>query len=289
MTGQPLDGPTTPRRSSTGRIGLGLLAGAVGAGSLMGCHHVGTVDAAAACPFSDWTTYKTTSIKKHRTIDAYYYVTDHTSVDADGAPNAYHPGDVGKKCAATGVGLDCPANAGLPNGSWWNVLVRDPGAPHRPYVQPAGPYKGYYVSATSLRATAGAPTDPAKYADARSVPYIVFPGNFHKMTGTGRVGDVGVAYNLTTRKMTPFIVGDVGAPDHRLGEASIGFWRALGGTAPNPRTGTGVPVGKTVYVVFPYTAGKRPVRWPLTATELRTQALAMLARAGGRPLFGNCK
>src|SRR3954454_10839636 len=43
---------------------------------------------------------------------AYAFVTDHAAADADGAPNAYHPDDVGKRCTKDPhVGLDCPANA----------------------------------------------------------------------------------------------------------------------------------------------------------------------------------
>src|SRR5690242_1677796 len=51
---------------------------------------------------------------------AYMYETTHTAADADGAPNAYHPGDLNKNCRRdTHIGLDCLANAGYPRASWW--------------------------------------------------------------------------------------------------------------------------------------------------------------------------
>ena len=49
------------------------------------------------------------------------------TIDADGAPNAYHPDN---------IGLDDLKNAGYPNTSWWkNILVPDPQNPNRAYEQ----------------------------------------------------------------------------------------------------------------------------------------------------------
>src|SRR5688500_12882670 len=43
---------------------------------------------------------------------------DGMTLDADGAPKAYHPNDHDpqrpNRCPASGLGLDCPANAGYP-------------------------------------------------------------------------------------------------------------------------------------------------------------------------------
>lgn len=87
---------------------------------------------AASCDFTDWRTFKGTKLKITSDGSADLYVTDHARVDADGAPDAYHPDDVGS-CGATGVGRDCPANAGYPNTTWWrSVLVPDPKRPFAP-------------------------------------------------------------------------------------------------------------------------------------------------------------
>lgn len=92
--------------------------------------------------------------------------------------------------------------------------------------------------------------DPARYVDSRMVPYIVFPRPFYRLRGTGRLGDVGLALNLESGAQTFFVVADIG-PDHPLGEASIGFFTALGGEQVNARTGAGVPDGRIAYMVFP--------------------------------------
>ena len=68
-----------------------------------------TSAASQECEFSFWRDYEGTALMRHGTADAYLFVTDHMRVDADGAPNAYHPDD---------LGLDFLANAGYPDESW---------------------------------------------------------------------------------------------------------------------------------------------------------------------------
>lgn len=70
------------------------------------------------CSFEPWSEYKEDRLLSHPTEPAYVFATSHKAVDADGAPNAYHPKN---------KGLDYLANAGYPNKSWWrSVLVEDP-------------------------------------------------------------------------------------------------------------------------------------------------------------------
>ena len=52
----------------------------------------------ATCPFAEWTTYRTTQLHKHLSIAAYLFQTPAVKVDADGAPNAYHPDDMKLHC-----------------------------------------------------------------------------------------------------------------------------------------------------------------------------------------------
>jgi hypothetical protein len=245
---------------------------------------------AANCPFGPWMTYEGTQLRRDAQTGAYLYITGLARVDADGAPNAYHPDDVGRPCGPTGAGLDCPANAGYPNASWWpSVLTPDPSNPSKAYVQPSGPFRGFLVSKTALTAT-GNPNerDPARYVNATATPYLVFPGPFYRMRGTGKLGDLGVAYHLASGKSTAFIVADVG-PAEPLGEGSIALFEALGGQNVNPRTGGGVAPGDVAYVVFPNSVKERPTRWPVGQQEINRRAEALLEGVGGMPVFEACR
>ena len=199
-------------------------------------------------------TFRGTQIYRQADNLAYAYETDHAAADADGAPNAYHPNDLNKRCTKDPhVGLDCPANAGYPNASWWKeVLVPDPDNPSKAFVQPSGPFKGFFVAMTSLRKPHGDQTDPSTYVDATQFPYVVIPSGFGALPHVAAQGDVGVATHLESGKMTTFIVGDSGGrSDAKLGEASIALYAALGFPNANPRTGSGLPRGKIQYIIFP--------------------------------------
>lgn len=240
---------------------------------------------AVDCTYLAWSQYGSTKLLRRADAGTYAFRVDRVGVDADGAPNAYHPDDVGLNCAhGTGFkGLDCPANAGYPSATWWpSVLVADPADTKHAYVQPpSSDFAGFFVAQTSLRDEAShkADTDPTKYVDARTVPYLVFPGKFHSMKGTGGLGDVGYAFDLSNGKRSPFVVAEVGPPSDPLGEVSIALAEALGGTEPNPRNGAGVPPVPIVYVVFP--RSRLSPAWPLTADQIRSRADELLAQAGG--------
>lgn len=168
---------------------------------------------AVDCNSEYWTQYKNIDLFKLKETSAYYFVTTHMAVDADGAPNAYHPCD---------IGLDYLANAGYPNKPRWkDVLVVDPENPDRAYVQDSGEFAGYFVSKTSLQDKDKAVTDPKRYVDARQIPYLVFPRAFHRMRGTGILGDVGLAVNLFSGAKTAFVIADIGPEQAPLGEVSI--------------------------------------------------------------------
>ncbi len=122
-------------------------------------------------------------------------------------------------------------------------------------------------------------TDPKRYVDSRTIPYLVFPGKFHKKKGTGTTGDLGYAFNLANGRQSPFVVAEIGPPEAALGEMSIALAEAMGGTNPNPRTGAGSPAGQIVYVVFPK-SGKSH-KWPLTVEQMRPYAEDLLGRSGG--------
>jgi len=205
---------------------------------------------------------------------AYAYETSFQAVDADGAPNAYHPDD---------IGLDRLANAGYPHTSWWqDVLVPDPAHPSKPYRQPDGQFAGYFVAMTSLRAPNGAKTDPLTYVDATRFPYTVIPTGFSSLPHTARPGDVGFATHLASGITTTFIVGDSGGGSGaKLGEGSIALFVSLGGQEPNPRNGSGVPAGKIQYIIFPGSRNAGAGRWPRTNQDIHDQAMELMSSTPG--------
>jgi hypothetical protein len=133
----------------------------------------------AACDATPWFDYQQTSLKAIPDTRAYFYVTKRMAIDADGAPNAYHPQD---------TGLDALANAGYPQGHWKSILVVDPGDPQKPFIQTSGAFAGFFLSQTTLQAPTLFTTDPQRYVDSTRIPYVVFPGAFYAKKRNGRQG-----------------------------------------------------------------------------------------------------
>jgi hypothetical protein len=112
---------------------------------------------------------------------AFFYESGMT-IDADGAPNAYHPDN---------TGLDDLANAGTPGR--WEGLAKD--ADGEPIIQgPNDPFPGYYVSATALADRSKPANDPTRYVDASKIPFVVLPGGMARQLGA-RPGDFAVVFN----------------------------------------------------------------------------------------------
>lgn len=232
------------------------------------------VEEYSPCHFSPWQEYQHTALysQEDEQRPSYYFVSDHVAIDADGAPNAYHPED---------RGIDYLANAGYPDSSWWkNVLVVDPTNREVAYQQPTGQFQGYFVSKTALEDTSKSVLDVQRYVNASTVPYLVFPGNFYRQRGTGLMGDVGVAIHLSTGNMSGFVVADVGPRTAPLGEMSVKLAENLSKQAVNPKNGLGAPSGEILYVLFPYSAREYP--WPLTVEALQQLPLSLLNDVGGK-------
>lgn len=224
-----------------------------------------------SCEATHWTDYKGVKLWQFPNSNAYFYVTSRMAIDADGAPTAYNEQN---------TGIDALANAGYPNGSHWrDIIVPSPTNNNKAYVQPSGDYKGYFVSKTTLEDPTLPATDYRRYVDSRNFPYMVFPGKFHQMVGTGTYGDIGAAYNLSNNKQTPLIVADAGGLNHELGEVSIKLAENLGGQNVNPRNGHGMPQGRFVYVVFP--KSKFTPRWRVSNEQIQTKSNELLAAIGG--------
>jgi hypothetical protein len=229
-----------------------------------------TLSAASRCPFSPWFDYHGTQILRSDAADAYLYVTDHVAIDADGAPNAYHPRD---------IGIDALPNAGYPDGAWRDVLVTDPTDSRRPFVQTEGPYAGYFVAMTTLKDESKPVIATERYVDATHVPYIVFPGAFSARPNTGFMGDLVVARHLSSQRVSSAVVADVGPHAAPLGEISIALAERLSGEPVNARTGHGALRGDIVYVVF--RSSRASPAWPLTEEERDRRANERLAAVGG--------
>jgi glycosyl hydrolase group 75 (putative chitosanase) len=163
------------------------------------------------------------------------------TIDADGAPNAYHPDN---------SGLDDLANAGSPGR--WEGLAKD--ADGEPFIQgPDDPFPGYYVSATALADRSKPANDPTRYVDASRVPFVVLPGGMARQLGA-RPGDFAVAFNRRNAKISYAIFADVG-PHDRIGEGSVALAENLGirSDARNGGARRGV-----MYLVFPGSGNGRP-------------------------------
>ena len=171
---------------------------------------------------------------------AFFYESGMT-IDADGAPNAYHPDN---------TGLDDLANAGTPGR--WEGLAKD--ADGEPIIQgPNDPFPGYYVSATALADRSRPANDPTRYVDASKIPFVVLPGGMARQLGA-RPGDFAAVFNQRNGKSSYAIFGDVG-PGDRIGEGSIALAENLGirSDARNGGARRGI-----LYLVFPGSGNGRP-------------------------------
>jgi len=171
---------------------------------------------------------------------AFFYESGMT-IDADGAPNAYHPDN---------TGLDDLANAGTPGR--WEGLAKD--ADGEPIIQgPNDPFPGYYISATALADRSKPFNDPNRYVDASKIPFVVLPGGMARQLGA-RPGDFAAVFNQRNGKSSYAIFGDVG-PYDRIGEGSMALAENLG-IRSNARNG-GARRG-VLYLVFPGSGNGRP-------------------------------
>ena len=175
--------------------------------------------AAPSCPLAHWDDYGGTQLFRNAGQGAYVFATTHAQVDADGAPNAYHPDDVGLNCkTGTGFkGLDCPANGGYPNGDWWpSAIVPDPKNKRRATSSlTASSRDSSCRRRRSGRCPVGSGSGQVCQRRGGALPGL--SGAFHQKAGTGTLGDLGYAVNLDNGKTSAFIVAEVGPSDAKWG------------------------------------------------------------------------
>ena len=197
---------------------------------------------------------------------AFFYEAGMT-IDADGAPNAYHPDN---------IGLDDLANAGSP-GYWYGLAKNADG---EPFIQgPNDPFPGYYVSATALADRTKAVNDPTRYVDASKIPFIVLPGAMAREIGA-RPGDFAVAFNQRNGQASYAIFGDVG-PSDRIGEGSVALAENLGirSDARNGGARRGI-----LFLVFPGSGNGTP----RTIEEINSEGEKLLQAWGGTSQLAGC-
>ncbi len=198
---------------------------------------------------------------------AFFYESGMT-IDADGAPNAYHPDN---------SGLDDLSNAGAPG--TWEGLAKD--ADGEPFIQgPNDPFPGYYVSATALADRTKLPNDPTRYVDASKIPFVVLPGGMARQLGA-RPGDFVIVFNRRNNKSSYAIFGDVG-PFDRIGEGSIALAENIG-VRSDPRNGGAR--GGIFYLVFPGSGNRQP----RTLEEIGGEGERLLQSWENSTLLSECK
>jgi hypothetical protein len=192
---------------------------------------------------------------------AFFYEAGMT-IDADGAYRAYHRNNA--------LGLDYLANAGHP-GNWWGVVTDTGEKDGQPVVQRStDPAPGFYVSATTLGDASKGRTDPRRYVDSESVPFLVLPGN---QRFGARVGDFGMVFNPRLNRACGCVFADHG-PRNKIGEGSIALARALG-VPHSPKNG-GVGNGIVYWV-----AGGSKTSWPLSVADIKSTAQTLFDAWGG--------
>jgi len=170
-----------------------------------------------------------------------YVVESGMAIDADGSPRAYHPN--------SSLALDYLANAGKP-GNWWALEVNKNGTP---IIQTEGdPAPGFYISKTSLLYPNKKSSDPGRYINSETVPFIAVPGGFAKDFGTG---DIAMVINKKNGRQAYAIVADVG-PRDKIGEGSIFLAKTLG-VMGTPKKGGAA--GSILYIFIKNSGNKLPL------------------------------
>lgn len=195
--------------------------------------------------------------------EAFFFISGMT-IDADGAPNAYHPDD---------TGLDELTNAGAPN--YWNGIITDRNG--NPLIQgTSDPFPGYYISCTALADETKKFTDPTRYVDASKIPYVALPQDVAD-SGGARLGDFAVVLNLRNGKSSYAIYADIG----NMGEGSIALAENLGIRSDARRGGQSNAI---LYLLFPGSGDGRP----RTIGEIQSKGEKLLYDWGGMKKLVSC-
>jgi hypothetical protein len=237
-------------------------------------------------------------------------------VNPDGAPDAYHPDDIGTVHICNGIRVrstcaqdkpwisDCMADyrkarseefSGKTPVCFFAMATRD----GVPLVQGNDdPKPGYFISTTHLKQPGEDVRRPAGQIDSNVIPFAVIPKTWLGKSEPGpRIGDMGIAYRRSTGAVSGFVIADSG-PENKIGEGSIALLQALGRDPFIMRKGkrrafSGIGFhaeGKqrkpdVVYVMFPGTA---ETGLTVTQDRVRARTAALLETLGGVPGLQAC-
>jgi len=202
------------------------------------------------------------------------------SCDVDGAPNAYHSlnDDLALDTidSAEGARLGGVANGPLVCPPCDSIVAYSGG---QPFVQPDGPYQGYFVSRTTYECPIYPDIDPRRYLDARTVPYVVLPEG---LVPEAQIGDLAAIYDPVSRRVTYAIYGDMGPPTE-CGEVSLATLKNLGANLNDGKSSPNETRHDLCYLVFPgsHVRFEKGLTWPPTAARIEKFGGEELRRRGG--------
>lgn len=202
------------------------------------------------------------------------------SCDVDGAPNAYHPDD-------DDLALDLIESAGgVREGDRHDGRLLVQPSPYivvwqnnKPYIQPAGEFKGFYVSESALQNLSLPATDPGRYLDATRTQYIVLPGD---MVPEATLGDLAVVYDPAAKTVAAAVYGDIG-PTNESGEASLATIQRIGMATTSGKSSPGQFRDDIFFMVFPGTHKRleNSEKWPYRKEAIDSFAFDELRKWGG--------
>jgi Fungal chitosanase of glycosyl hydrolase group 75 len=181
----------------------------------------------------------------------------------------------------------------------WSSIIAGPGGTgpadikgNKGIVQKDGPYKGFFISKSSLYAEGiKDELNPGHWVDATKVPYLALPfawkknGKYHpgpfEELGL-KLGDYAVAVNSRNAKLSPAIFADTKVK-HKLGESSVALADALD-IPSNPKHGG--TSGGIIYLVFPSSgAGQGTIP---SVQEIQSKGITLFEQWGGMDRLIDC-
>lgn len=226
-------------------------------------------------------------------------------VNTDGAPDSYHPDDIGIThiCNGVSLGANCvwqarcltkfnKAKAENFNGPtricFFAMATHQNG---KPIIQgPDDPKPGYFVSTTAFQQPGIDKKTPQAQLDSNQIPFIVIPKQWQQNSAPGvKLGDFAVVLRKSTGKVSFAVVGDLG-PGRKIGEGSVALHQALGNDPFRMRFGkrrawAGIGRRDVLYVIFP---NSRTSGTQITAELIDREGQRLLEAFGGRQKLLSC-
>lgn len=233
----------------------------------------------------------------------------HMEVDTDGAPDAYHPENIGTTniCNALSV---APESGSCKLAVWKANCLADyfeakknnfDRGPHicffalitnegKPAIQgPSDPKPGFFVSTTALQNRGYDSASPLAQINANEIPYVVLPAGLARKIGNVHLGDVAIMYRKSTDLLSYGLVADVG-PRDKLGEGSVALHKNLGNDPFALKSGIrratrGISRRDVAYLIFP---GSGVTLTEFTAHNIDVKGTELLSLFGGKEKLKDC-